>query len=667
MEFAVRRFARNILLLHLALLVVVLGVVFFASRAIEQSAREQAVEQARQRQEQLAGQTAKGIEGFYQNIISDMDLLPRGGDDSSAERTALSDAGSKAVPRTPLGQRGVLIGFILARQLEDRVSHLFVLDKGDMIPHGLLREELQEELKLGKSSRPPPPPVPQPAPRSGPGRPPQGPQVRQQIRLAASGTAPTEQEMAVVRSNRDWLAGVSTQAVSKFDKDNDGGCNLVAFPLAPNSRTLVVAAVPVERIADKYLTRLSGDGQTTVFLVDENQTLMATSPARPRLSAANLTDAGDDQVKAAVAALKNDAYHGTRFLDRPFRIGDQQFAPAMVTAVRIEVVPGRHWYLLVASPASEVDRVVSSLFDRVVLWAFFVTIAVTGILVSTAVTLIRNRAKLERVRMEAIRKELDRARQIQTAWLPHTAPACRSLEVAAVNYPAQHISGDFYNWFDLPDGRTAIAIGDVTGHGMSAAFLMATTQLLVRTTMGRITDPGECLAEVNRQLCTQVFNGQFVTLQLLIVDPVNCVVEFAAAGHPPPLLVESNPTGQDTFKPLPIEPQLVLGIESDVTYDTQRLQLPVGSTLLLYTDGAADVEAPDGQRLGSDGLRRPLPVRRPGAAALDAAGLLDAVVQKVNSFRGGRALGDDLTLVAVRLKGTVIAKRPEPAVAGAVS
>src|SRR3954464_9459930 len=137
MEFAVRRFARNILLLHLALLAVVLGVVAFASRAISQGAREQAVVQARQRQEQLAAQTAKGIEGFYQNIISDMDLLPRGGDDSSAERTALSDAGSKAVPRTPLGQRGVLIGFILARQLEDRVSHLFVLDKGDMIPHGL--------------------------------------------------------------------------------------------------------------------------------------------------------------------------------------------------------------------------------------------------------------------------------------------------------------------------------------------------------------------------------------------------------------------------------------------------------------------------------------------------------------------------------------------------
>ena len=62
-------------------------------------------------------------------------------------------------------------------------------------------------------------------------------------------------------------------------------------------------------------------------------------------------------------------------------------------------------------------------------------------------------------------------------------------------------------------------IGDVTGHGMSAAFLMATAQLLVRNTLPQSRDPGRCLEEVNRQLCVQVFNGQFVTMQLLVIDP----------------------------------------------------------------------------------------------------------------------------------------------------
>ena len=75
-------------------------------------------------------------------------------------------------------------------------------------------------------------------------------------------------------------------------------------------------------------------------------------------------------------------------------------------------------------------------------------------------------------------------------------------------------------------------IGDVTGHGMSAAFLMATTQLLVRNTMVRLGDPGRCLEEVNRQLCVQVFNEQFVTMSVMILDVVNGQMHVATAGHP---------------------------------------------------------------------------------------------------------------------------------------
>jgi sigma-B regulation protein RsbU (phosphoserine phosphatase) len=295
-----------------------------------------------------------------------------------------------------------------------------------------------------------------------------------------------------------------------------------------------------------------------------------------------------------------------------------------------------------------------------VLWSVFVTVAVAALLVSTAVQLIRSRVKLERERAAAMRKELERARQIQQAWLPHQPPSSGALDVAAVNYPAQHISGDFYNWFELPDGRTAIAIGDVTGHGMSAAFLMATTQLLVRTTLARVTDPGRCLAEVNRQLCTQVYAGQFVTLQLLVFEPETRTVELANAGHPPPLVGEPDESGAMTFKPLPVEPQFVLGVEEDATYETEHVELAPGALLLLYTDGAADAEAPDGRRFGAEGLRRALPTRPPKSRPIDARGLLDAVIRAINDFRGKQALGDDLTFVAVRLNTVPAAHEAEP-------
>ena len=103
-----------------------------------------------------------------------------------------------------------------------------------------------------------------------------------------------------------------------------------------------------------------------------------------------------------------------------------------------------------------------------------------------------------------LQREVSQAREIQLAWLPGAGSKVRAFDIAAANTPASQISGDFYNWFELPDGRVVVNIGDVTGHGIAAAFLMATTQLLVRTTMLRVGDPGRCLEEVNCQLCTWV-------------------------------------------------------------------------------------------------------------------------------------------------------------------
>ena len=242
--------------------------------------------------------------------------------------------------------------------------------------------------------------------------------------------------------------------------------------------------------------------------------------------------------------------------------------------------------------------------------------------------------------MKLLTRELSQARDIQLAWLPDRQPSGGMIDIAAINSPASHISGDFYNWFELPDGRVAVTIGDVTGHGMAAAFLMATTQLLVRNTMMRIGDPGRCLEEVNRQLCVQVFNGQFVTMSLLILDIPNAQMEVATAGHPSPLLADG-----ESFQPLPLEPQLVLGVDRDTKYETEKYPLSPEASLLLYTDGV--VECPDVQftRFGKERLRGALYGRYDTAQAI-----LDRVVNAVDAFRGTRMLDDDLTLVAVQLQ-----------------
>jgi hypothetical protein len=149
------------------------------------------------------------------------------------------------------------------------------------------------------------------------------------------------------------------------------------------------------------------------------------------------------------------------------------------------------WWLYIATATSEVDGVLWKMYWRAIIWAGVAIVGMTALLVSTSIVLIRGRVRMERLRHEMLRKELDQARDIQLAWLPEQGISAhaQTIDLAAVNVPASHISGDFYNWFDLDDGRTVVVIGDVTGHGMAAAFLMATTQLLVRTTMPRVGDP----------------------------------------------------------------------------------------------------------------------------------------------------------------------------------
>jgi serine phosphatase RsbU (regulator of sigma subunit) len=614
MELAVRQFARKILLIHLLLLAALLTGVVYSTQSIESAAREQALRQAERRQAMLANQTARGIEGFYQSILNDMDLLPHA-DDPEAERQVLPGLLGRVMPRSPLATRGVPVGLLLSRQLQDRVSHLFVLDRDTMELVGLTRAELMPETKV-KANR---------------------------------------SDEVIVERYRAWLTNVKRQSVSRFEIIDGEGINLVCLPFGPKRSSLVVAAVPVKKIEEKFVNELNRDAGTGAFLVDGQLTTMAAS--RSALVGTNLEQLNDPQVKQGIRDLREEGYQGTRLLNEPFKLGDEVFAPAMVTAEPIHVVPEKQWFLLVASPLSEVDGVVRKLFRQVLIGAILVVVCATGILVSTAIQMIRSRMKLERVRHEVLRKELERARQIQQAWLPREQPSNSAIDVAAVNFPAQHISGDFYNWFDLPDGRVAIVIGDVTGHGMSAAFLMATTQLLVRNTLPRCTEPGRCMKEVNRQLCVQMFNGQFVTMMIVVVNPRGGPIELATAGHPAPLLVEG-----DTITKLDIEPQLVLGVDSHASYATQRIAMPVGATLLLYTDGVTDVQAPNDSRLGNEGLLKSMPARSANAQAA-----LDSLVSAVNAFRGPREIGDDLTLVVLHLNAPAKSPARKTEQAAAVS
>ncbi|MGA2232806.1 MAG: PP2C family protein-serine/threonine phosphatase, partial [Tepidisphaeraceae bacterium] len=303
-------------------------------------------------------------------------------------------------------------------------------------------------------------------------------------------------------------------------------------------------------------------------------------------------------------------------------------------------VADEEWTLMLSDPLSNIDAQVNTLFKRAVAWAGCVAVAIAAILISTAVQMIRVQSRVERVRHQVLTRELTQARRIQEQWLPDAASAPRQLDIAAINQPASHISGDFYNWFDLPDGRYVVVIGDVTGHGMAAAFLMATTQLLVRNTMARTPEPGPALSEVNRQLTSQMFHGQFVTMLVLTLDFEKGILEIASAGHPAPLIAVNGKVSK-----LDVEGELVLGVEKNVVYPTRRVPLPDAASLLLYTDGVPDSRGPTGERYGVVRLMQALT-----GHAQSAEQMIGAVAASVGQFRGEQELDDDLTLVAIHLR-----------------
>ena len=604
METAARRYVRWVLTVHLALLAAVAAGVYFVAREVYDHSRQQAIDQARARHELIARQTARAIEGHYSAILADLRILGHADKDAAAD-----------------GLKGMWsLAPLLWNQMGQRVSHLLRVDPKQM---------------------------------------------------RATATYPEDAAAAVLADhilgdpvNRAWLARVNAPVVGSYRPDTGGGYNLAAVPV-PADGSVLVAIVPYGSVQRSFLDTINEQDAISVTVMEDSSTV-GSAAAFPG-SIGFVDQIPDAKVRAVATKYLREGGRGSVILPVPAGgyargggnplgrdDGTRETAAGARLKDRLFVIeplnlPGKRASITVSSWMSEVDRVVAATFRRAAVGAGALLLVVTGIVASTAIQLIRGRVRLERERHALLRRELDQARQIQLAWLPSTDRGCpRACDIAAANRPASHVSGDFYDWFELDGCRIAVTIGDVTGHGMAAAFLMATTQLLVRTSLRRCGDPGACLDEVNRQLCASGFSGQFVTMLVAVVDTDRGRIEIASAGHYPPLVCDGG-----SIHPLPMESQFVLGVEPEVPYATERFDLAAGASVLFYTDGVIEARSGQGEHFAAARLRRALDSGRSTAQEM-----IDAVVSAVDDFRGDRELQDDLTLVAVRLQPAPASSRP---------
>ena len=256
---------------------------------------------------------------------------------------------------------------------------------------------------------------------------------------------------------------------------------------------------------------------------------------------------------------------------------------------------------------------------------------------SAALAILNARMAAALVEQERVRRELELAAEIQRSLLPDAQDA--TFPVHGVNHPARMVSGDFYDFLQVPDGRICFNLGDVSGKGMNAALLMAKTASLYRCLGKTIHDPGRLLALVNDEICETVTRGMFVTMVGGIYDPASGIVRMANAGHEPPLFFAAD----DTVTPLPADaPPLGISplLVGEGGFPEIELQLD-GGTLYVFTDGVTEGYLADGSELGVEGLEALIGKH----AELDPGDRLDAIISQID--RGEGALRDDLTVLVI--------------------
>ena len=177
------------------------------------------------------------------------------------------------------------------------------------------------------------------------------------------------------------------------------------------------------------------------------------------------------------------------------------------------------------------------------------------------------------------------ADRLQRALLPRELTSVAGVELAAHYQPAESdllAGGDWYDTIAMPDGRLAVVIGDVAGHGLDAATVMGQVRMAVRASLVSATDPSDVAAHVDR-VVQRYGPAHMSTMLLAIVDRERDLLEYASAGHLPPALADD-----DGCTYLPVSGDPPLGVERDHRFRTIRHRLLPGSTLVLFTDGLVD-------------------------------------------------------------------------------
>lgn len=241
-------------------------------------------------------------------------------------------------------------------------------------------------------------------------------------------------------------------------------------------------------------------------------------------------------------------------------------------------------------------------------------------------------------RLHSIQQELDIARRIQMSILPASSPNSDEFFVATRYRAMTSVAGDFYEFLNAENGRLGLLVADVSGHGVPAALIASMLKIAVQAQRDRHNDPASLLAGVNQALCGNAQN-QFVTAAYVYLDAGSAEFHYAAAGHPPMLLLRDGEVTRIE------ENGLVLALMSSAVYTSTTRALQQGDRILLYTDGIVEASNAGEEEFGYERittLLKQTAMHSPEEAA-------DALLTAVSVWSASQQ--DDLTIMICDYKG----------------
>jgi sigma-B regulation protein RsbU (phosphoserine phosphatase) len=258
-------------------------------------------------------------------------------------------------------------------------------------------------------------------------------------------------------------------------------------------------------------------------------------------------------------------------------------------------------------------------------------------------SLLKAKAYADAVK-EKIAYDLRIAREIQMGILPPDVAAVAEgtgLEAHAILHPAQAVGGDLYEVLRTPEGNLVAVMGDVSGKGIPAALFMAVTMTLVRALAPDSRTPTELLRRVSDSLATQNPRNMFVTILGALYDAQTGRLDYASAGHPPPVLMRD---GKAEF--LPLEPDMAAGIVAGLAAPGQSVLLQPGDVVLFYTDGVTEAFNAAGELYGEARLLEALA----GQSSHTPAEISEALLRGVRAHAAEHPQSDDIAILTLKRK-----------------